>query len=435
MGFLTLHKIAENAAQKWNPTTGAKYRTIKQSSVTITSKVTSIPGGKDCLLALGFVDTIDDGEPVWRIPQDKACVDKMWDGLAILRTEKDNLSSVPVDQEKSAAANKVGGIQGMLRDMLTSPAKLNQLLGNPMIRQMISSNPDVVERFLSSMLEARETLTIYPEMRSQLESVMGRPLCLEAGVVATPEVSPAAQSLAGTTPSGGPLTARSVQAYVYDVTQGMARGMSRMLVGKQIDLVPHTGIVAFGKEYYFGSGPVIGNNPGASVSVPVTQILNLGETNKTCQELEAYIYSVLAFQHTEQNYNLLTHNCNHFADDVAKFLLDGKGLPDHIVDFGQDALSTPQGQQLRTMIERMERNMRQSSGASNMNPFGNNAPGATSMNPYGGMVPNQVAADPYAGMVAQLMEMGFPADQCRQAAATSGGDFDLALALLTSTGD
>ena len=54
--FLTLHTIAENAAQKWNPTTGAKYRTIKQSSATITNKVTSLPGGVDCLLALGFVD-------------------------------------------------------------------------------------------------------------------------------------------------------------------------------------------------------------------------------------------------------------------------------------------------------------------------------------------------------------------------------------------
>merc|ERR1711957_72945 len=114
--------------------------------------------------------------------------------------------------------------------------------------------------------------------------------------------------------------------------------MSQMLVGKQIDLVPHTGIVVFGKEYFFGSGPQICNSPGQSVPVPVAQTLIIGETNKSQQELEAHINRVLAIEHSEQNYNLLNHNCNHYANDVAKFLLDGKGLPDNIVNFGQDAL-------------------------------------------------------------------------------------------------
>lgn len=422
--LLTLHKVAENAAQKWNPTTGAKYRTIKQSSAAITNKVTSLPGGVDCLLALGFVDAVADGEPVWRIPQDRANVDKLWDGLAILRTEKDNLASVPVDHDKVEARNKAGGIEGTIREMLTSPAKLNQILRNPMFRQMISSNPDAVEGFVSAMPEARETLTIYPEMRAQLESVMGRPLRLEgaAAATATPSFAASANST-----SLGPLSPCTVQAFVYDVSQGMAKGMSQMLVGKQIDLIPHTGIVVFGKEYYFGSGPLICDNPGKSVPVPVAQTLILGETSKTSYELEAYIVSVLALEHNEQNYNLLNHNCNHYANDVAKFLLDGTGLPDHIVNFGQDALSTPQGQQLRNMIEGMDRNMRQGGGGSSMNPFGNSSPGGNMASP--------APVEPQAGIVARLKEMGFPSDQCQEAAANSGGDFDTALALLLSVGD
>ena len=44
------------------------------------------------------------------------------------------------------------------------------------------------------------------------------------------------------------------QAYVYDISQGMARGMSRAIVGKQVDIIPHTGIVVYGKEVFFGSG-------------------------------------------------------------------------------------------------------------------------------------------------------------------------------------
>jgi hypothetical protein len=162
-----------------------------------------------------------------------------------------------------------------------------------------------------------------------------------------------------------------VQAYVYDITQGMARQMSMAFIGKQIDIIPHTGIVVFGKEYFFGSGPCIGP-PGASIPVPTSQILDLGETSKTCDELEAYINSCLAAEHSAENYNLLSHNCNHYADAVAKFLLDGKGLPPSIVNIAEEALSTPQGQSLRVMIEGMERSMRQNmGGGSALNPFGN----------------------------------------------------------------
>lgn len=42
--------------------------------------------------------------------------------------------------------------------------------------------------------------------------------------------------------------------YVYDITSGMARSMSLMLIGQQIDAVYHTSIGVFGREYYFGGG-------------------------------------------------------------------------------------------------------------------------------------------------------------------------------------
>lgn len=161
-----------------------------------------------------------------------------------------------------------------------------------------------------------------------------------------------------------------VAAYVYDITQGMAASMSMPLLGKQIDIIPHTGIVVFGKEYFFGGGPSIGV-PGQSVPVKVAQVLELGETEKTSDELETYIRDVLSLEHTADNYNLLSHNCNHYADAVAKFLLGGKGLPSSIVNVAEEALSTPQGQSLRVMIENMERSMRASSGGtSSLNPFG-----------------------------------------------------------------
>jgi len=161
-----------------------------------------------------------------------------------------------------------------------------------------------------------------------------------------------------------------VQAYVYDISGGMARTMSMAFVGKQVDLIPHTGIVAFGKEYFFGSGPCIGE-PGKSIGIPVTQVLELGTTAKSMADLERHIHSVLAREHTPERYNFLSHNCNHFADDVAKFLLDGKGIPSHIVNIADEALNTPQGAVFRGMIEQMEAQARgQMGGTSSMNPFG-----------------------------------------------------------------
>mmetsp|Transcript_96791 Transcript_96791/g.216873 ORF Transcript_96791/g.216873 Transcript_96791/m.216873 type:complete len:405 (-) Transcript_96791:72-1286(-) len=185
-----------------------------------------------------------------------------------------------------------------------------------------------------------------------------------------------------------------VQAYVYDITQGMASRMSVALIGKQIDIIPHTGIVVFGKEYFFGSGPCIGA-PGQSVPVPTSQILDLGETAKTCEELEAYINSVLALEHTSEKYNLLSHNCNHYADAVAKFLLDGTGLPSWIVNIAEEALSTPQGQSLRVMIETMEKSMRSNmGGGSAMNPFGDVGAPAAAVVPQAPAAAAAPAADP-----------------------------------------
>ena len=39
-----------------------------------------------------------------------------------------------------------------------------------------------------------------------------------------------------------------IKVYVYDLSNGIARTMSMAVVGKQVDLIPHTGVVIYGKE-------------------------------------------------------------------------------------------------------------------------------------------------------------------------------------------
>lgn len=39
----------------------------------------------------------------------------------------------------------------------------------------------------------------------------------------------------------------SVTCNLYDLSQGIAKNMSRMIIGKQVDGIWHTGIVVYGK--------------------------------------------------------------------------------------------------------------------------------------------------------------------------------------------
>jgi len=43
----------------------------------------------------------------------------------------------------------------------------------------------------------------------------------------------------------------TVRLVVYDISGGMARQLGGV-IGFQIDYIPHTGIVVFGQEYFFG---------------------------------------------------------------------------------------------------------------------------------------------------------------------------------------
>ena len=61
---------------------------------------------------------------------------------------------------------------------------------------------------------------------------------------------------------------------VYDLSQGIARQQSMMILGKQIDAIYHTGVVVFGREIYFGSGictDPVGHTPyGTPMEVRIT---------------------------------------------------------------------------------------------------------------------------------------------------------------------
>jgi len=58
---------------------------------------------------------------------------------------------------------------------------------------------------------------------------------------------------------------------------GLAKSFSPMLLGKTIDGIWHTGIVVYGREYYFGGGICIGIPKQTPYGHPVKEI-PMGET-------------------------------------------------------------------------------------------------------------------------------------------------------------
>ena len=161
----------------------------------------------------------------------------------------------------------------------------------------------------------------------------------------------------------------AVKLHLYDLSNGMARSMSLAIIGKQLDGIWHSGIAVFGVEYFYGGG-ICAAPAGRAIPHLPYQEIHLGETTKSQIELETFLQSVNT-RYTQATYSLLRHNCNNFANEVSNFLLNGAGIPEHIIRLPQEFLSSPLGGTLAPMIEQMENRMRSEilGGGNGLNPF------------------------------------------------------------------
>lgn len=139
-----------------------------------------------------------------------------------------------------------------------------------------------------------------------------------------------------------------VQLYVYDLTRGMARNMSRQLLGIQIDAVYHTSLVFNGIEYFFGAG-VQTTYPGTTHHGQPMEVISLGTTHLPMETILEYLESLKEI-YTAESYDLFAHNCNNFSNDFAMFLV-GRGIPDHITSLPKRVLDTPFGQMLKPQLD------------------------------------------------------------------------------------
>ncbi|KAF0032461.1 hypothetical protein F2P81_014751 [Scophthalmus maximus] len=134
-------------------------------------------------------------------------------------------------------------------------------------------------------------------------------------------------------------TRYNVQLYIYDLSRGMARSLSPIMLGKQLDGIWHTAIVAYGDEFFFGGEGISSCSPGGTMLGPPDTVVELGETEVSEEIFMDYLSSLGESTYRGDRYRLFEHNCNTFTNEVAQFLT-GHSIPSYITDLPSEVLST-----------------------------------------------------------------------------------------------
>ncbi|XP_029977843.1 desumoylating isopeptidase 1-like [Sphaeramia orbicularis] len=141
-----------------------------------------------------------------------------------------------------------------------------------------------------------------------------------------------------------------VKVYIYDLSRGMARQLSPVLLGKQLDGIWHTAIVVHGKEVFFVGEGINHCPPGSTPLGQPDSIVDLGSTEVSEELFMEYLMSLAESTYRGDTYNLFEHNCNTFTNEVAQFLTANQ-IPSYITDLPAEVLSTPFGQALRPLLD------------------------------------------------------------------------------------
>lgn len=141
-----------------------------------------------------------------------------------------------------------------------------------------------------------------------------------------------------------------VKLYIYDLSRGMARQLSPVMLGKQLDGIWHTAIVVHGKEHFFVGEGINSCPPGGTTMGEPDSVVDMGFTEVPEELFMEYLTSLAESTYRADKYNLFEHNCNSFSNEVAQFLT-GKKIPSYITDLPSEVLSTPFGQALRPLLD------------------------------------------------------------------------------------
>jgi hypothetical protein len=151
----------------------------------------------------------------------------------------------------------------------------------------------------------------------------------------TPRIAPSARRDSSTPKplrpkEAAPPESHPVDLAMYDLTKGFAKLLpSSFLTGEKWEAIWHCGVRCFGFEYWFG-GDIIQAMPEMVPFGAPVRVVRLGATQRTYREMRRFISEELASVYTKDSYDGLRRNCNHFSNELVRFLLHGKQIPEEV---------------------------------------------------------------------------------------------------------
>jgi hypothetical protein len=142
-----------------------------------------------------------------------------------------------------------------------------------------------------------------------------------------------------------------VTLHLYDLSHGVAAALSPWILPEQLEGIWHTGLVVYGKEYYFG-GDIYYDTPAETGFGTPRMAITLGTTLRQRDELHAFVVEELKPIFTREAYDAARNNCNHFTDRVSMYLI-GKHIPEEVLRQPEIMLQTSLGRTLRPILTRV----------------------------------------------------------------------------------
>jgi len=201
----TLSKVISNILSNASE---EKYRKLKQSNASFGRRLGNIPGGPNAMLAVGFTSENPDGtnEPhfvlkanadAWNhLLQSKSKVEKELDQLK--RNQFIPPTSPSFPSSSFSAMPPIGGIgsgagdnmpsmtssmQQQMSNFMSDPAALQNMMQNPMVRQMIQNDPRVANnQMLRQALDDPNTMNRISQMMSDpnMRQMMNNPAMMQS---------------------------------------------------------------------------------------------------------------------------------------------------------------------------------------------------------------------------------------------------------------
>jgi len=158
-----------------------------------------------------------------------------------------------------------------------------------------------------------------------------------------------------------------VELLLYDISNGISKKFSTVLLGKSFEAIYHSAVLVFGDEYWYG-GEVFRTEPpntelfgppldhscthlAQSTYYPDLHVVPLGYTLTTLEEFHTFLAKSLMVKYTPEAYDVLSHNCNNFSDDAVNFLT-GEHIPDEVRNLPQLVMGTPTARLLRPFLNK-----------------------------------------------------------------------------------